>query len=415
VILTWSLALVGVLVIILGEAWRIAPSETLRDSPLTQATAVALAMSTAWPAPVNRPDVLIGLAGPLLLTAGVVLLVATVRRQRPAFAHLAQLLIAALVAGLLVRIPGPAGTTLLEAAELELGQPEIVALLLLVVAAHALLVPLLAASLRRSYRGHTPVRKQLTDDLGRHGPLILATATTASVMALSLPVLGAASLVLFLAPLAVLQLAVGQQREIRAAQTQTVGALARLTDHAGLTAPGHGERVADLAVPVARDVGVDEADLKDVQAAALLHDLGQVALTTPIPDGATIEVSRRDQRRVAAAGAAILARTAQLSSLSAWVADAGVPHHRAEERGDVALASRVIRVVSAYDDLTGRGTRLTGSVEPGEALDRLLRNAPHDYDPEVLLALVRHLHRRGVLSERQVRALHDEGRTGERR
>lgn len=405
--MTWSLALVGLLVMMLGEAWRISPSETLRDSPLTQATAVALAMSTAWPAESDDPDVLIGLLGPLLLAAAAVLLVGAARRQRPSLAHLGQILVAALVAGLLVRIPGTTGRTLLEAAEFEIGQPEIVAGMLFVVAIAALLVPLLAASLLRSTRDHTPVRKQVADDLGRHGPLILATATTAAVMALSLPVLGAVSLVLFLAPLAVLQLAVGQQREIRAAQAQTVGALARLTDHAGLTAPGHGERVASLVVPVARDVGVDEADLKDVEAAALLHDLGQVSLTAPIPDGATVEISRRDQRRVAAAGAAILARTAQLSSLSAWVADAGVPHHRALERGDVAPPSRVIRVVSAYDDLTGQGTRLTGSVDPGEALDRLLRNSPHDYDPEVVHALIRHLDRRGVITHRQAKALRE--------
>lgn len=405
--LTWSLALVGVLVMVLGETWRISPSETLRDSPLTQATAVALAMSTAWPTSSGNPDALVGLTGPLLLIIVAVVLVAAMRWQRFSVTHLGQILVAALVAGLLVRIPGTTGTTLLEAAELEIGQPEIVAGMLFVLAVEALLVPLVAASWLRSRRGHTPVRKQLADDLGRHGPLILATATTAAVMAISLPVLGAVSLVLFLAPLAVLQLAVGQQREIRAAQAQTVGALARLTDHAGLTAPGHGERVASLAVPVARDVGVDEADLKDVEAAALLHDLGQVALTAPIPDGATVEISRRDQRRVAAAGAAILARTAQLSSLSAWVADAGVPHHRAVERGDVARASRVIRVVSAYDDLTGQGTRLSGSVDPWQALDRLLRNSPHDYDPQVVHALIRHLDRRGVITHRQARALRD--------
>ena len=158
-------------------------------------------------------------------------------------------------------------------------------------------------------------------------------------------------------------------------------------------------------MPLARDVGVDEADLPDVEAAALLHDLGQVELTSRIPGAATIAISGRDQRRVAAAGAAILARTAQLSALSSWVADAGIPHHRAVERGDVPLPSRVIRVVSAYDDLCGYGTWLTGAVDPVEALDRLLRNAPHDYDPEVVLALLRHLERRGVITPRQAVAL----------
>lgn len=405
-ILTWLLALVGLLVMILGEGWRISPSDTLRDSPLTQATAVALAMSTAWPVTSEAPGAVSGLLGPLLLVVVAVLIGAVARRQRPSPAHMVQLLTAALTAGLLVRIPSRRGITILEAAELENGEDRVVvAAMLFVVATVASFIPLVGASAWRSLKGLRPVRKQLADDLGRHGPLILATATTSTVMAVALPVLGAASLVLFLAPLAVLQLAVGQQREIRVAQAQTVGALARLTDHAGLTAPGHGERVAALAVPVARDVGVDEADLHNVEAAALLHDLGQVALTTAIPGGATIEVSRRDERRIAAAGAAILARTAQLSTLSAWVADVGVPHHRAVERGDVALASRVIRVVSAYDDLTGHGTRLTGAVHPEEALDRILRSTPHDYDPQVVRALIRHLERRGVLTHRQATSL----------
>ena len=126
-------------------------------------------------------------------------------------------------------------------------------------------------------------------------------------------------------------------------------------------------------------------------AAALLHDVGQVGLSRPIPGGATIEISALDQRRVAATGAAILARTADLSRLAPVVADVGIPHHRAVARGDVALASRVVRVVSAYDDLSA-------SLEHQGALERILRSTPHDYDPLVVGALVRHLERRGTVS-----------------
>ncbi|WP_131105390.1 HD-GYP domain-containing protein [Ornithinimicrobium sufpigmenti] len=403
--LTVTLALVGLLVMVVGEAWRISPSDTLRDSPLTQATAVALVLATAWPVTEDAPNALIGLTGPLLLVVVAVLVVAVARRQPPDLTYLAMLLASTLLAGVLARVPSTGGITLVDAAAEGEGRPRIVALFMLLVAIEAMLLPFLLASVRRAVQTRTALRQQLAEDVARHGPLILVTATTAAVMAKALPVLEEATLVLFLVPLVVLQLAVGRQREIKAAQVQTVGALARLTDQAGLTAPGHGERVAALAVPVARDVGVDEQDLRDVEAAALLHDLGQVALTSRIPGGATIEISRRDQRGVAAAGAAILARTAQLSSLSAWVADAGVPHHRAMERGDVALPPRVIRVVSAYDDLTGHRTPLTGAVEPVQALDRLVRNTPHDYDPQVVLALIRQLERRGVISHRQAAEL----------
>lgn len=401
-------AAVGLLVMVLGQIWRMPTPGGTRDAPLTQAAAVALAISTTWPVSPEEPDALAGLLGPLLLLVVAVLGVALARREvREALPDLVRLVTSALLAGLLVRLPGPDGTTLLQAAEEGLGRPVVVAGLLLVVTVVAVLLPLCVNSALVSLTSHTSVRRQILDDLFRHGALALATATATSsvVIALGLRVLGPASLVLFLLPLALLQPTVARQRETRIAQRQTIGALARLTDQAGLTAPGHGERVARLVLPVAREVGVDEADLPDVEAAALLHDLGQVALPSRIPGGATTEVSARDQRQIAAAGAAILARTAQLSALSAWVADVGVPHHRAVERGDVALVSRVIRVVSAYDDLTGRATRLTGAEGPVEALDRLVRAAPHEYDPLVVQALLRHLERRGVITPGQRVAL----------
>lgn len=404
--LTLPLALLGLLVMVLGEVWRMAAPGLVRDSPLTQATAVALAISTAWPAPPGDQDRIIGLLGPLLLLVAAVVGVALVRRQlRGTGADLARLLTSALVAGVLVRIPGSDGVTLLQAAEEGRGRPIVVAALLLLVTVVAMTIPLVARAVPWASRRHRSLRTQLAEDLGRHAPLALAMASIAVVMALGLRVLGPISLVLFLVPLVVLQPAVGRQRRIRMAQRQTISALARLTDQAGLTTAGHGARVAALAVPLARDVGVEEPDLVDVEAAALLHDLGQVGLSRPIPGGATVEVCARDQRRIAAAGAAILARTAELSRLSAWVGDVGVPQHRAEERGDVALVSRVIRVASAYDDLTGHATRLTGAHGPVEAVERLVRGTPHDYDPRVVDALVRRLERTGVLSPGQASAL----------
>lgn len=122
-----------------------------------------------------------------------------------------------------------------------------------------------------------------------------------------------------------------------------------------------------------------------------------MGLTRPIPGGATVEISLRDQRRVAATGAAILARTAELSRLAPILADVGVPHHWAVQRGDVAMPSRVVRVVSAYHDLTGTGTRLSGSHSPLAAVERILRATPYEYDPDVVDALIRHLVRTGVL------------------
>lgn len=400
------IALVALVAMSVGEAWRISGAGLTRDAPLSQATAVALGMSTAWPRDPAEPEAVIGLAGPLALATMAVLLVSAVRRAPGTLLpDLVRLWSSLLVAGLLVRVPGVFGPTLLDRAGRPDSRPVLIAFLLLLVAILAVATPLVVRALATAVRRGTRPSAQLREDIGIHGPLALGTATIATVMTIALDVMGPSGLVLFLVPLVVLQPAVSRQHEIGLAQRQTVSALARLTEESGLTAQGHSARVAALAVPVARDLGVADSDLSDVEAVALLHDIGQVGLHRPIPGGATVEVSARDQRRIAATGAAILARTAELSRLSAMVADVGVPHYRALERGDVTLTSRVVRVASAYDDLTGRSTRLDGADGPVEAADRLLRNSPHDYDPAVVDALVHHLERRGVLSVRQVAAL----------
>ncbi len=396
--LTPALALVALLAMLVGEAWRVSVPGLGRDAPLAQATAVALAVSTYWPVG-GDPDGLVGLAGPLALACLATLVVAVFRRLWSGVpADLGRTVTTVLVAGLLARTPLPGSASLLVRAEAPGAHATTVALLLLAVAVLAVVAPVLGRAVLQAVRERTSLRAQLRAHLARHGALVLATATTAAVMALSVPVLRSASFVLFLVPMALLQPAVTRQRRIKEAQRQTIIALSRLTDQAGLTAPGHAVRVARTAVPVAREAGVEDADLAEVEAAALLHDIGQVGLSRPIPGGATVEVSARDQRRVAATGAAILARTADLSRLASTVADVGIPQHWAVQRGDVGMPSRVVRVVSAYDDLTGAGLRLGGGHGPVDALERILRSTPHEYDPAVVDALVRHLERRGMLA-----------------
>lgn len=412
-ILTPAVAVVAFLAMVLGEWWRTGVPGTARDAPIAQATGIALVTATAWP---DDPDLwqgslsrLSGLAGPLAIAVAATVVGALARRARhDLLPDLGRCLTSLLVAGVLARTPGPGGYTLLGRVEDPGSQAGLLAVFLLLVAGIAVWIPLAGRSVVAAGRDTSPLGPRLVGDLRTSGVLPLATASTATVMAISLPLLGAVSLVLFLVPMAVLLPAVTRQRSLRAAQQQTVVALAGLTDQAGFTAPGHAVRVAALAVPVARDVGVDDEDLRDVETVALLHDVGQVGLDRPIPGGATIEISLRDQRRVAATGAAILARTAQLSRVAPMVSDVGVPQHRAVDRGDVSLAARVVRVVSAYDDVTGQGTRLSGGSSPAVALERIVRSTPREFDETVVRALVRQLERRGDLVPTEADRLRDQ-------
>ncbi|WP_240503364.1 HD domain-containing protein, partial [Streptomyces prasinopilosus] len=56
---------------------------------------------------------------------------------------------------------------------------------------------------------------------------------------------------------------------------------------------GHARRVADLSRSVGRDMGLTEPDLRVLEYAALMHDIGQLSLVDPVPAGATAALPAR--------------------------------------------------------------------------------------------------------------------------
>ncbi len=126
------------------------------------------------------------------------------------------------------------------------------------------------------------------------------------LIALGVVPLGVIALPLFLVPLVLTQFAFRRYVSIRATYLQSIRTLSRLTDASGYTPAGHSERVAALARSVGRRLGLTERSLLDLEYAALLHDIGQVALVDPIPGGATVLAAPADQRRIEADTVAIV-------------------------------------------------------------------------------------------------------------
>ena len=147
-----------------------------------------------------------------------------------------------------------------------------------------------------------------------------------------------------------------------------------------------------------------EPELLELQYAALIHDIGQLSLQDPIPGGATVLVSREDQRRIALLGAEVVEQATMLDSVAEIVRQQSDPCEAASRRGAASaagarqpagppLSSRIIRAVNAFDDLVG------SSADPGRAaavVDRLRLDASAGYDPQVVSALGRIITRRSV-------------------
>ena len=166
------------------------------------------------------------------------------------------------------------------------------------------------------------------------------------------------ALPVFVIPLLLTQFSFRRYAAIRATSLQTIRALSRVTELGGYTESGHSRRVSELAVAVGRELGMSDADLLDLEYAALMHDIGQLSLTEPIPGGATVVAAPADQRRIAELGADVIRQTGVLDAVATIVERQAEPYRRAHEATTwrVPLASRIIKAVNAYDDLVGEST-----------------------------------------------------------
>lgn len=395
------LCFVFLVTIAVTELWRVSFAQARDLAPLAVSASLAATMI---------PE--IDVAAPISPTAGPIVLV--VAAGSVAGGYLAQAsagarvnwpgitvrIIAISVAIVFFRLATVDGRSLATWMSLIDGRQWIIAVLMLLVAVASVLVQIGLSSLERAVRTHARLWSVISDESAALAPLAAAVASTAVVIPFAVQALGPVAVPLFLIPLGLMRLAAVRQSGVLLAQRQTIYALSRLTDQGGLTQPGHAARVGRLAIRVGRDLGLSERELVELEYAGLLHDLGQVALRRPIPGGATSQTAPLDQRHIAATGASILARTAQLSRLARVVSDQATPYYRARETGTENTAAAILRVANAFDDLG----RLDAGGQPGtgpdgvtRALERIRLGAGHDYDPAVVAALCRVLVREGYL------------------
>ncbi|MDQ0844976.1 hypothetical protein QFZ68_004656 [Streptomyces sp. V1I6] len=266
-----------------------------------------------------------------------------------------------------------------------LGQGPYYALFLLVLLVlTALCDAVLAAVMLRAHTGH-PFGPLLRDELRALPGIGSAVGATGAVMALAVAVAGLWALPVFCVPLLLTQLSFRRYAAVRATYGQTIASLARATEVAGYTRQGHARRVAELSTAVGREMGLSGPDLTLLEYAALMHDIGQLSLVDPVPDGATASLPPAEQRRIALLGGAVVRRTGVPAAVAAVVEQQADPYR------DQPLAARIVRAVNAYDDLTGgSGGRAGGALA---ALEQLRLGTGHDYQPEVVESLARVLGR----------------------
>jgi diguanylate cyclase (GGDEF)-like protein len=163
---------------------------------------------------------------------------------------------------------------------------------------------------------------------------------------------------------------------------------------------GHSQgssRVASYAVTIARKLGWTEPHLGQLRLAAMLHDVGKVALPDRIlrKPAALTPDEIAEMRGHSAIGADLVARIDGLAPVVPWIRHShehwdgtGYPDGLAGDA--IPPASRILLVADALDAMTSERP-YRSAMTLSEALDELERHAGTQFDPVCVAAIVEEL------------------------
>ena len=199
---------------------------------------------------------------------------------------------------------------------------------------------------------------------------------------------------LFLAPLVVAQQLYSRYGALKSAYVDTVRSLIGALEAKDPYTRGHSERVADYAAGIGLTLGLDARSRERLVYAALLHDLGKLAVPSDVLtkpgrlDLEEIEIIRDHPAR----GAAMVARIPPLRDLAdfvrlhhEWYGGGGYP--AGLDSHEIPQIASILSVADCYDAMTT--TRAYRAAMPREAaVAELIRCAGTQFDPEVVRALI---------------------------
>ena len=175
---------------------------------------------------------------------------------------------------------------------------------------------------------------------------------------------------------------------------ETVTALAAAMEAKDHYTAEHADMLAAMAVAVGRRLGLSDTELRDLQYASVLHDIGKIGVPGNIlnkPDKLTDEeFAVMAQHTII--GERIISRIDYLAPISKAIRAA---HERWDGRGypdgltgeDIPRPARILFVCDAFHAMTSdRPYRKAMLAE--EALEELRRNAGAQFDPEVVEAFL---------------------------
>jgi HD-GYP domain-containing protein (c-di-GMP phosphodiesterase class II) len=180
------------------------------------------------------------------------------------------------------------------------------------------------------------------------------------------------------------------EERVRATRQATICALNQMLDLKDLNTGVHGTRLAEWAVRIGQELGLDEKALEDVEVAALLHDAGKVSVPDAIlkKPGPLTPEEWRVMRMHPEFSWAVLRLVPGLERASLFA----LHHHEKYDgsgypgglRGeDIPIGARIVSVIDAFDAMVASRPYKEG-LPCEEALRRLVTDSGRHFDPVVV-------------------------------
>jgi putative nucleotidyltransferase with HDIG domain len=154
----------------------------------------------------------------------------------------------------------------------------------------------------------------------------------------------------------------------------------------------HSEEVAGIAVAIAKMLNLTQYNIEKIRKAALLHDVGKIAIPDALMNGAPYSDLERSDAflKHPELGAAIVRQIPELALCAP-----AIKHHHERHDGSgfpdnlkgeqIPMDARIISVAEVYAYLT-RSPNLEKNLTPEQAVKEL-QSRPGKFDPVVLIAL----------------------------
>lgn len=180
--------------------------------------------------------------------------------------------------------------------------------------------------------------------------------------------------------------------------------LVRLIEVSDPDTHGHCGRVKDIAMAIARDLNLPEADIVNLELAGLLHDIGKIGIPPEILNkgGKLTEEEYEIVKKHPEIASNILGDANFLEDSRKIIYQ---HHERVDGKGypqqleseEIELAAKVLAVADAYDAMTSRRPYREKPLTKKEAIEELKKCKGSQFDTKVVKAFIDLLNRREEL------------------